>query len=109
MSRRSVGDLRHRITLEAVQRTPDGGGGGLESWTAVADIWASITPLQGNEIVAADTTAGRITHTIITRWRADIAPAMRFRYAARLFEIEAVIDIDERRRHLRCACRERDL
>ncbi len=34
---------------------------------------------------------------------------MRLRERHRLFEIAAVIDVDERRRYLKCLCEERDL
>jgi SPP1 family predicted phage head-tail adaptor len=101
--------LRHRITLEAAQRTGDGAGGAAVTWEPVADVWASIRPLTGGEAVIADGTRGRITHEIWLRRRDVIAPHMRFRQSERIFEIRAVIDVDERRRRFRCLCEERDL
>ena len=105
----TIGRLRHRLTLEAASRTPDGGGGAEETWTAVADVWAEITPTGGAESVDADALTGRVSHEIVLRYRPDVAPVMRLRSDARLFEIAAVIDVDERQRWLKCLCVERDL
>lgn len=107
--RPDIGHLRHRLTLESASRTPDGGGGAVETWTAVAQVWGRIEPTGGMEIADADGLGGRITHEITLRYRAGVAPAMRLISGNRRFEIVAVIDIDERRRWLKCLCLERDL
>jgi SPP1 family predicted phage head-tail adaptor len=109
VSRPSIGRRRHPLTLEQVTRTPDGGGGASESWSSIATVWATITPTGGAESIDADALAGRLSHEIVFRYRPGVEPAMRLRYGARLFEIAAVIDVDERKRWLKCVCMERDL
>jgi len=109
MRRIAIGRLRHRLTLEAATRTPDGGGGASETWTTVAEVWAEISPTSGTEAVDSDALTGRVSHEIVFRYRSGVAPAMRLRSGTRLFEIAAVIDVDERRRWLKCLCMERDL
>jgi SPP1 family predicted phage head-tail adaptor len=106
VKRPRIGALRHRLVLEAPERAGDGGGGADVTWLALGELWAAITPSAGGEGVVAERIAGRISHEIVTRWRVDIAPAMRFRSGQRVFEILAVLDVDERRRMLRCLCRE---
>jgi len=106
---RAIGRLRHRLTLEAAARTPDGGGGAAETWTTVAEVWGQIRPTGGSEAFDADALAGRISHEITLRYRDGVTPAMRFAHGSRRFEIAAVIDVDERRRWLKCLCVERDL
>ncbi len=107
--RPAIGRLRHRLTLETASRTPDGGGGAVKDWSAVAQLWGQIRPTIGTEIVAADGIKGRVSHEITLRYRADVVPAMRLVSGSRRFEIAAVIDIDERHRWLKCLCVERDL
>ena len=109
MKPRRIGSLRHRVVLEAESRTPDGGGGASLGWAPVADLWAAIEPLAGNESVVAEAVRGHVSHVLVIRSRPGVAPAMRFRFGTRLFDITAVLDIDERRRFLACSCRERDL
>lgn len=109
MSGPSPSALRHRLVLEELQREPDGAGGFIESWVAVAELSASIRPLSGGESVEADRIAGRLTHEIVLRHRDGVAPAMRFRKGARLFQIASVVNLDERNLWLSCQCEEREL
>lgn len=104
----TIGRLRHRLTLEALIRTPDGGGGASETWAAITQLWGRIRPTSGTESVDADARAGHVSHEITLRHRSGVTPAMRLRSGARVFEIAAVLDIDERHRWLKCFCVERD-
>lgn len=102
-------DLRHRLVLEELQREDDEGGGFTETWIEFAELWADLRPFGGSETVEADRLAGRVTHEISLRFRAGVQPAMRFRQGARLFHILTVIDVEERKRWLKCLCEEREL
>ncbi|MEI9900809.1 MAG: phage head closure protein [Hyphomicrobium sp.] len=53
--------------------------------------------------------SGKVSHEIIIRYRDDVTPQMRFKAGARLFDIAAAFDPDQRRRWLRCLAEERDL
>jgi SPP1 family predicted phage head-tail adaptor len=107
--RPAIGRLRRRLTLEAANRTPDGGGGASETWTTIAQVWCDIRPKGGGESIEADALSGRVSHEITLRYRSGVVPPMRLVSGSRRFEIVAVIDIEERRRWLRCLCVERDL
>lgn len=104
-----IGDLRQRLVIERPVRSADGGGGAVETWEAVAEAWGAVIPLTGGERVEADAVTGRVTHEIWIRHRDDVSADMRLRLGARLFEVRAVIDVDERRRFLKCLCEEREL
>lgn len=104
-----IGALRHRLTLQRPVRADDGGGGAAVAWETVAEPWAAVSPVTGSEAHEADRLAGRVSHEIWIRWRAGVAPGMRFTMGARVFNIHAVLDIGERRRWLRCLAEESDL
>jgi SPP1 family predicted phage head-tail adaptor len=106
MSIPSIGALRDRLTLESPSRADDGGGGAAITWTSVADLWASIQPITGDERLRADAVSGRVTHQVWIRYRADVVPAMRFVAGARILDIVAVLD-GSRRDRLQCLCEER--
>lgn len=108
MSAPTIASLRHRLVLEEATRTPDGAGGGVETWSTVAELWADLHPMSGREVSHAEQLSGRLTHRVIMRYRAGIVPAMRLRLGTRLFHIEAVRDLGERRRHLECLVEERE-
>lgn len=104
-----IGNLRHAVTLEAPVRTPDEGGGGVETWTAVATLWATIRATGGAEVELGDALRGRVSHEIIIRAQAGVTPAQRFRLETRIFQILAVRDLDGRGRFLSCLVEERHL
>lgn len=104
-----IGELRQRVTIERPERASDGGGGATESWLAVAVVWARLRPMTGEEAAEADALVGRVSHEVVIRYRTDLVPEMRFRRGSRLFDIRAALDLDERKRFLRCLVEERDL
>lgn len=103
-----IASLRHRLILEAPVRTPDGGGGASVTWQPVAELWAHVRPVSGDERLIHDQIAGRLTHQVWIRRRPGVIPAMRFSQGARIYEIVAVLDAP-RRTHLKCLCEERSL
>ena len=103
----SIGELRHRVRLEAPGSTPDGAGGVATTWQLVAVVHAALRPVTGSERLLADGIEPRITGEIWLRYRDGVLPQMRFVVAERVFDIHAVIDPDERGRWLRCLVAER--
>ncbi|MBI1385710.1 MAG: phage head closure protein [Rhizobiales bacterium] len=102
----SIGDLRHRLTLETPVDVPDGAGGFERTWQDGGVVWGRLKPLSGREFVAKGKLASRITHEITVRYRTDVLPSMRLRLATRVFEILAVIDDYEPGRWRTCHCEE---
>ena len=109
MRRPSAGALRHRVVLQQPVRSDDGGGGATQTWETVAELWAAVLPIGGEERLSADALTGRVTHAVWIRHRAGVTPAMRFQHAGRTLEIGAVIDAGGLRHRLQCLCLERDL
>ncbi len=102
----SVGKLRHRVTIQQLVNTDDGAGGSIETWQNVATVWAAIEPLRGNERYAAQQVQSTLTHKVTIRYREGIKPQMRLTYKGRIFDIESVIDIEERHHWLELFCSE---
>ena len=109
MSGRGIGALRTRLTLEQASRTDDGGGGADISWQTVDEVWAAVRVTGGGEGLEADAVAGRLSHEIVLRYRADVTPAMRFRAGTRVYDIRAAFDPDGCRHWLKCLVQERDI
>ncbi|MCR9240347.1 MAG: phage head closure protein [Rhodobiaceae bacterium] len=101
-----IADLRHRLVLEERISIPDGGGGAGESWTEVATLWAAMHQKSGREREAADRLGAHATTDFTIRYRSGVTTDMRFRLGARHFNIRSVLDVDGRRRWLRCTCAE---
>ena len=105
--RPSIGSMRTRITLQSRLRTPADGGAATVAWTTIASMFAHIQPVSGHEIVAADGRTGRVNHEIMQRYSHEVLPGMHFVEGARVFIIHAALDLDGRKRWLRCLCEER--
>ncbi len=103
----TVGELRHRLRLESAMSSGDGGGGSDVIWTPVAELWACVRAVSGSERLTAEALAGRGMHEVWVRYRADVAPALRFVAGSRVLDIRAALDPDGRKRWLRCVCEER--
>lgn len=107
MSGITIGKLRHRLRLEAPARTADGGGGADVSWSLVAEVWAAFRPYTGSEREEHDGLKARVSHEVWIRRRDGVRSDMRFVMGARVFDVLAVLDIEERGRWLRCLTEER--
>lgn len=102
----NAGQLRHRVTIQQLTRVEDEGGGHEENWADVATVWAAIKPMRGSERYEAQQVQSTLTHKVTIRYRAGIKPQMRILYGNRIFEVEAVIDVDERHKWLELLCSE---
>jgi len=99
----SIGALRHRVTIEAENASPDGAGGLTDPWanpTQVATVWAEITPLSGSEQLRAMRLEERVSHRIRMRYRTDVTPQHRMRLGIRQFNVRSVLNEGERSRWL---------
>lgn len=94
----NAGRLRHPITIQTVTRTVLPSGLTEEtSWADTYFLWASIEPISGRERFFADRVESDITHRIRCRWPGDpITSEMRVVYGSRTFDIESVINKEER-------------
>lgn len=95
------GTLRHRITVQRlVAGSPSQNAIGEpdESWTALATRWASVDPLKGRELIAAQQVASEVTGVIRIRHLAGVTSKMRVVFGARNYDVLAVVNPDERNR-----------
>ncbi|MBV1758134.1 MAG: phage head closure protein [Dethiosulfatibacter sp.] len=89
------GKLNKRITIESRSKTQNSYGELLDTWTPLKNIWAGIDPLSGRDFVAAKADQSEISHEITVRDGKDIKPNMRVVFGSRIFDIKAVLNINE--------------
>lgn len=94
-----AGVLRKRLALERATEALVKGEA-QKTWAVLFEGWGEIRPLSGRELFASNMTQAEISHRISMRWRAAVSPTTkdRIRMGARLFDITAVMNIDERNR-----------
>lgn len=105
----TIGERRHRITIERAADGVDGFGQPVKTWSTLATVWALVQPLRGGERFSAQQTVANVDHRIITRYRSDLAeltPKDRITWGGRVFDVTAVINRDHRNRELEILARE---
>ncbi|UEM08068.1 phage head closure protein (plasmid) [Skermanella rosea] len=99
-----AGELRHRITIQAKMRTPDGIGGGTLAWSEVGKAWASIMPYRGLEVWRSMQTETPVSHKIRMRHRNDVTTRNRILFGTRVFDIVQCINVAEENIVLELLC-----
>lgn len=79
----------------------------IMGWGDFATVWASVEPISGKEYWASSQVQAEVTHRIRVRYLPGIRPTMRVQFKARTFEIESIINWQERNIDLQLMCKEK--
>lgn len=101
-----IGRLRKRVQLQHLAKNQDGYGEMIPSYSTYATVWASIEPLQGRELEHAQQISAETSHRVKIRYNSNVVSEHRVIYGDRTFEIESVINPDERNEMLILMCKE---
>ena len=104
-----VGNLRHTISIQEPIETSDGLMGKKVFWkdvTGLTKLKAAIWPLKGEELIEAMKLDHKLTHRIVTRYRAKIKPKMRVVFGSLTFNIRSLINTEMRNERLEMLCEE---
>jgi SPP1 family predicted phage head-tail adaptor len=91
----NIGELSHRITIQAPIKTPDGMGGNSIVWTDIATVYAAISPLSARRKTEALQSGINATHDIKIRYRRPMKSSWRIAYQGRYFSISGIVDPKE--------------
>ncbi len=100
-----AGKLNRRVTVQRVSETQNTFGEVTETWTHLVSTWAQWLPLKGTEKFTARQFAPELSGEFRMRYR-ELTPKDRIVMDGRIFDVEGVIDVDDRRRELRCTVEE---
>lgn len=92
-----IGSLRHYVSLWE-DRGDVRGEHNLPTahWVRVANFYASIEPVGGREFFQAQQVQSSVTYRIRCRWLPGVRPQQQIRYGTRCFDIQSVLDAEER-------------
>ena len=90
----------HLLTVE--QDTPGSelNGESVENWREVRDVMGTVSPLTGREHQQAEQMQSNVTHRITTRYFTGADSRMRLRRGSRVFNVQSVVNVEERNREL---------
>jgi SPP1 family predicted phage head-tail adaptor len=91
-----AGRLDRRIRIE--QRTVTRGADGSETvaWALVAEVWAQVQPLRGQERYGAGAEQAERDARIRIRWLSGVSAGMRVVYEARAWDVQAILEVGRR-------------
>jgi SPP1 family predicted phage head-tail adaptor len=74
----SIGQLRHRVTIQTPTVARDEFQGRVEGWTVVASpVRARVVPTGGRELFQNGAVQANATHRVTLRYRGDLGPKCR--------------------------------
>ncbi|MBV8782414.1 MAG: phage head closure protein [Phycisphaerae bacterium] len=103
------GKLRHPVTIEQQSAGSPNAYGERDpssTWSTFASVWADVSPISGREFEFARTFANTVSHRVTIRYLPGLLPSMRVNFGGRYFDINAVINTDERNYEHRLFCTE---
>jgi len=92
----TAGMLRNQMEVQRVTNSADGMGGYTKSWAKVQDAWFHLKPLSGGERMQAMRIESTISHRAHCRASVDVETRDRLSYDGRVFNVKAVLDLEER-------------
>ena len=101
----NVGRLRHRVMLQ--QRQAASNDPAEDFWADTTEVWAFVQPSRGAEQQSQQQSESAADHKVTMRPISINARENRLVYQSRIFDIESVINIDERDKVLEVLCKER--
>lgn len=95
-----TGLMRRTITIRTMTLTGDGMGGNTGTPTDVTGVYARVDPLEGREQLQAMQTGMVRPHRFYLRYRTGMTGANQIVYDGRTFDIQSVVDPEEKHREL---------
>jgi SPP1 family predicted phage head-tail adaptor len=87
-----IGELKHRLVLEAPVETDDGVGGVTREFVAVRTLWAAVMPVATRGDVIADGEGATVSYRIVLRAGPDVTTRHRLREGDRVYGIVSLRD-----------------
>lgn len=100
-----IGRLRKKIDVQQVVEEQNSFGEPVQTWiNFAANRWVDIDHRSGSESLSAQQTTGRVDFIFRMRFVKGITTKMRVIFDAKEYDIEAVINIDQRNRWTELQC-----
>ena len=94
------GKLRNYIEIQQKIMVEDENLEWIESWPTFTSYWAEILPLVGREYWASRQTVSEVTGKIRMRYLTGVKTTMKVIDGLKSYDIEAVIDVENRHEEL---------
>lgn len=98
--------MRERIEVQSRTTTQNAYGEPVATWSTLATVWARVEPLSGRELWQAAQVRPDVSHKVTMRHYPGLSPKHRLKLGSRIFNIDSVLNIEERERLHQVLCKE---
>jgi SPP1 family predicted phage head-tail adaptor len=102
----ALGALSDRIEIRRRDVSVEDEGGEVATFVPIATVWGRVRALSARQASLADGRVAAITHSVVLRYRTDVAPGDRLVVAGRILTVIGADDLNGRRAFLSCTCSE---
>lgn len=88
--------LNRRVLIQKRTTARDAAGQPVAGWQDIAEVWAAIRDLTGQQYIAAQATQNAVTSEITIRFIEGITAAMRVVHGADIYDVKDVQGQDRR-------------
>lgn len=106
------GSLRHLITVQANTTSRDDYGGITNSWATYLTTRSSVNPVSGNQKLSDNKVSNDRSFEFMFRYdpsKNPVSPKHRISWDSRTFDIESILEYDERQHFVTVAAVEREV
>ena len=101
-----AGRLNHLVIIQQATEVQDTTGQAVKSWATFATVWAGVEPLKGREFLETPQINAETTTRIRIRKLNGVTQKMRVSWDSRIYNINAILHINERQREMHLMCSE---
>ena len=102
----AIGALRDRVRLFHKDMMAEPEGGNQSVYMPLATVWARVHTRPAGRSEFADARGTATTHTVVMRFRTDLAAGDRITCRGRVLDVLSVEDLNGKRAFITCACAE---
>ena len=96
----SIGAMRHKVIIQQVTSTTDAGGGRAVSWANYTTVFAHVEQLSAQVKFDQGVVDERGLYRFTMRFLTGVDTRNRLSFDNKIFNIDSVINLDERKKYL---------
>jgi len=104
----TIGEMRHRITIQRIAITTNENGYEVESPEVVKAVWAKVTNLHGKEFFAAKAVQSENTVKFTIRYMSGLDQSMQILFQEKIYNITSIDNIKYRNKYIEIQAKEVD-
>jgi SPP1 family predicted phage head-tail adaptor len=104
----TIGELRHRITIQGIDITINENGYEIETPVVVKTVWAKVSNLHGREFFEAKAVQAENTVKFTIRYMSGLDQTMQIVFQGKVYNINAIDNIKYRNEYMEIQAKEVD-